>query len=112
MQFDQFDKKFRDAAQHHHPAYDEKAWSKMEKLLDKHMPGKNNRRFIVFWMLGIGLLLTGLFVYQPWKNSNATKNLSEHGLTEKLTLVSPDQHSPANSSTNITPDQVSIEQPV
>ena len=35
MQFDDFDKKIKEAAEHHHPAYDEKAWDKMEKLLDQ-----------------------------------------------------------------------------
>ena len=38
MQFEKFDKKIREAADHHHPAYDDNAWDKMEKLLNKHMP--------------------------------------------------------------------------
>ena len=40
MQFEEFDKKIKEAAEHHHPAYDEQAWGKMNKLLDKHMPQK------------------------------------------------------------------------
>ena len=38
MQFDEFDKKAKEAADHHHPAYDEQAWAKMEKKLNKHLP--------------------------------------------------------------------------
>ena len=34
MQFEEFDNKAKEAADHHHPAYDEQAWTKMQKLLD------------------------------------------------------------------------------
>ena len=53
MQFEDFDKKIKEAAEHHHPAYDEMAWDKMEKLLDKHLPQKEDkkRRFIFFLLL-------------------------------------------------------------
>jgi hypothetical protein len=58
MLSEDFDKKIRDAADHHHPNYDEKAWSGMKKLLDKHMPEeKENKRrffFILFFILLLG----------------------------------------------------------
>lgn len=64
MQFEEFDKKIRDAAEHHYPAYDEQAWGKMHKLLDKHLPEKKDkrRRFILFFLLfflagGAGLIV-------------------------------------------------------
>lgn len=66
MQSEEFDKKVREAASHHHPAYDEQAWDKMHKLLDKHLPEeKDHRRRILFFLLfflflgggGIWLLL-------------------------------------------------------
>ena len=62
MQFEEFDKKIRDAAEHHHPAYDEKAWDKMKILLDKHLPVKRDdrRRFILFLLL---LLILGSGAY-------------------------------------------------
>lgn len=82
MQFDDFDKKIKEAAEHHHPAYEEKAWDQMEKLLDKHLPvEKDDRRRIIFLLLF--LLLGGLGVYlgisKPWqqtKTGTATNNVS------------------------------------
>jgi len=38
MQFEDFDNKIKEAAENHHPAYDEKAWIKMEKLYDNPLP--------------------------------------------------------------------------
>ena len=70
MQFENFDKKVKDAADHHYPAYDEKAWTRMEKLLNKHLPQKeeNNRRFIFFLLLF--LLLGGgtwVLISKSWE---------------------------------------------
>lgn len=81
MQFDDFDKKIKEAAEHHHPAYEDKAWGQMEKLLDKHLPvEKDDRRRIIFLLLF--LLLGGLGVYlgisKPWqqkKSNTSTKNI-------------------------------------
>ena len=61
MQFDFFDKKIREAADRHHPSYDEQAWKRMRKLLDRHMPEEeeNRRRFLflipLFLLLGGGI---------------------------------------------------------
>jgi hypothetical protein len=73
MQFEEFDNKIREAADHHHPAYDENAWSRMEKLLDKHLPRENDgRRRIIFFLL-LFLLLGGagawLLSSKPWKGN-------------------------------------------
>jgi hypothetical protein len=73
MQSEEFDKRIIDAAEHHYPAYNEKAWSKMERLLDTHMPqeDKNRRRGILFLLLF--LLLSGgvtwYFLTQPGNNT-------------------------------------------
>lgn len=73
MQFEEFDNKIREAADHHHPAYDDNAWARMEKLLDKHLPQENDgrRRFIFFIFLF--LLLGGgsvwLFSSKPWRGN-------------------------------------------
>jgi hypothetical protein len=51
MQFEEFDDKIKEAAENHHPAYDENAWARMEVLLNKHLPQENDRRrrFILFY---------------------------------------------------------------
>jgi hypothetical protein len=69
MQFEEFDKKAREAAAHHHPPYDEQAWIKMEKLLDSQLPQKDNdrRRFIFFLLFLLGIAVTGLLIATPWK---------------------------------------------
>jgi hypothetical protein len=71
MQFDEFDKKLKAAAEHHHPTYDERAWERMEKLLDKHLPVEKDRRrflFILLLML-IGVGGAGILIVQPWKKN-------------------------------------------
>lgn len=67
MQFEEFDKKVQEAASHHHPAYDEKAWGKMEQLLDKHLPQKEKkrRRFFYLLLLLAGLGTAGILLLQP-----------------------------------------------
>ncbi len=74
MQFDEFDKKVKAAADHHHPAYDEQAWTKMEKLLNKHLPQKDDdrRKFIFFFLFFIGLAGAGLLIGKPWKGNKST----------------------------------------
>ena len=59
MQSEEFDKKIKDAAEYHHPAYDDKAWMKMEQLLDKHMPVEKERKRRFLLILFFFLLLGG-----------------------------------------------------
>ncbi|MBL0155324.1 MAG: hypothetical protein IPP93_18385 [Chitinophagaceae bacterium] len=59
MQFEEFDNKIREAAEHHHPVYQEDAWGKMEKMLDKHMPVEKDRKRRVFFFILFALLLGG-----------------------------------------------------
>ena len=52
MRFEDFDNKIIEAAEQHHPPYDEKAWRKMEKLLNQNLPiEKDDRRRILFFLL-------------------------------------------------------------
>jgi len=44
---EEINKKIKEAADQYHPAYDEEAWGKMEKLLDKHLPQKKDWRRII-----------------------------------------------------------------
>jgi hypothetical protein len=61
MQFEDFDKKAREAAEHHQAPFDEGAWSGMEKMLDKHMPVQDDdRRRVIFWLLLFLLIGGGL----------------------------------------------------
>lgn len=62
MLFDDLDKKIKEAADHHHPAYDEQAWLKMKKKLDKHLPEKkDDRRRLFFLLFGLLFLAGGAF---------------------------------------------------
>jgi len=72
MQSDFFDKKIKDAADHHHPSYDEQAWKRMLKLLDRHLPQQpENRRKFLFILLFLFLGGGGwLLISQPWKNNS------------------------------------------
>jgi|CXWL01.1.fsa_nt_gi hypothetical protein len=90
MQFDEFDKKARAAADHHHPAYDEKAWTKMEKLLNKHLPQKEDdkRRFLFFILLFLGLGGAGLFIFQPWERGKPIA-ATEQPVRQGPQVVSP-----------------------
>lgn len=77
MQFEEFNKKIREAAEQHHPAYDEKAWKKMEKLLSKHLPQeKKDRKRIIFFILFFLLLGGGVFVTinKPWQKNTTAVN--------------------------------------
>ena len=82
MQSEEFDKKVREAADHHHPAYDERAWEKMEKLLDTHLPQKKDGRkryvllMLLFLIVGGGLYI---MIAKPWQPGRpvADKNLQQ-----------------------------------
>lgn len=64
MQFEDFDKKIKEAADQHYPAYDEKAWKKMQALLDVHLPReKDDRRRIIFLLLLFFLLSGGILLW-------------------------------------------------
>jgi hypothetical protein len=73
MRFEDLDKKIKEAADQHHPAYDEKAWQKMERLLDQHLPKpKNDNRRIFLFLLTFLLVGGGMFVLisRPWKRES------------------------------------------
>jgi hypothetical protein len=78
MPFEDFDNKIRQAAEQHHPNYDEKAWSKMNGLLDQHLPQKEDRRRrIIFFLLAFLLLgggATWLLIDKPWEQDTLTNN--------------------------------------
>jgi hypothetical protein len=86
MPFDELDKKIIEAADHHHPAYDEQAWEKMKKKLDKHLPEKkDDRRRLFFLLLGL-LFLTGgaFFVYINSGRNDKKENLDSSTAVTKI----------------------------
>jgi hypothetical protein len=62
MPIDNLDNKIREAASHLEPAYNEKAWEKMEKLLDEHLPQTKRRDRKLFWIFFILFLAAGSFI--------------------------------------------------
>ena len=74
MQDEEIDIKIKEAANQHHPPYDDKAWGKMELLLNKHLPLKKDRRRWFFFLLMFLLLDAAilLLVVKPWKNNSTT----------------------------------------
>lgn len=98
MRSEQIDKKVQEAAEKHHPAYDEKAWQKMEKLLNEHLPVKEDNRRRVFLLLLLFLLIGGgslLLLSKPW-NKNAEFAGGPEGNNERL--VSEKKPQPENTS--------------
>ena len=73
MQFEEFDKKIKEASEHYHPAYDETAWKKMNDLLNDQLPeNKNDWRRIYYLLFLLIFVTTGgyLMVEKPWNSNN------------------------------------------
>lgn len=51
MSTEQFDKKIKKALEDGSPAFDKKAWDRMEQLLDKHLPVKKDKDRRLFFLL-------------------------------------------------------------
>src|SRR5688572_4817875 len=95
MQFEDLDNKIREAADHHHPAYDQTAWQKMQKLLDKHLPNNDNRRrlaFIILFCIGLGV--GGFLILQ---NRNAEKPLATQHSSDIQQTTPPFNKAPAGT---------------
>jgi hypothetical protein len=56
---EEMDHIIREAADNHHPVYNDKAWEKMEAQLNKHLPQKKDRRRLIFFLLFFLLLGAG-----------------------------------------------------
>ncbi len=94
MQSENLDNKIKQAAEQHHPEYDGKAWPKMEKLLNRHLPQKKDRRNRAIIILFAFLLLGGgtwVLLSKPWQPN-------EHILTTKQDGDNP---GPAKSTTPV-----------
>lgn len=74
MKPDKLDIKFQEAAAQNVPEYNERAWSDMEKLLDKEMPQKKKEKRRLLWIFLLLFIITGaLVLINPFpKNSGET----------------------------------------
>ena len=77
---EEMDDIIRDAVDKHHPAYNDKAWEKMEKKLDKHLPQKEGRRRFIFFLLFFLLLGGGAFFASMY--FSGSKNSMSTGITQ------------------------------
>src|SRR5438045_8408127 len=111
MRSEQIDKKVQEAAEKHHPAYDENAWQKMESLLNQHLPvQKDNERRRVFLLLFIFLFLGGgglLLLSKPWDKNSGIASQSKTNTERVAKEYKP---KPENSQTRgartMTPTRV------
>ncbi|MBL7703108.1 MAG: outer membrane beta-barrel protein [Ferruginibacter sp.] len=67
---EEMDHIIREAAESHHPPYNDKAWEKMEQKLDKHLPQKKDNRRYIFFLLFFLLLGGGLFFFVNNRSAN------------------------------------------
>ena len=111
MQDEEIDKLIKDAANQHHPPYDDSAWGKMEAMLDKHLPQKKDRKkplfFLLFSLLLGGAIITG--VLQPWKDKSGS---AENIITQQP--VSNNENlgiTPENNLDDKSQDNKTISQP-
>lgn len=75
MRFEDLDKKIKEAADQHHPAYDEHAWQRMLRLLNEHLPQPTKgRRRIIFFLFLFMFLGGGAFlvISRPWNKDMKT----------------------------------------
>jgi hypothetical protein len=106
MPFEETDKKIIEAAENHHPSYDEGAWEKMNKLLNKHMPVKEKKKRRAAFLLLLFLIAGGGATYLSLNNSDAGKKIvltkteqpanqqpviskSTHNPTENIEIIKP-----------------------
>ena len=108
MQFEELDDKIKEAAENHHPAYDENAWAKMETLLNKHLPQENDRRrrfiFFIFLFLLLGSGSVWLFSNKPWRGNKqvTSANTTIHKPAGELsTAVSANRERPGDENNKL-----------
>ena len=73
MPFEETNKKITEAAENHHPSYDEKAWEKMNMLLDKHMPVKEKKKRRAAFLLLLFLFAGGGISYLLFSDDASKK---------------------------------------
>ena len=111
MQSEDFDNKIKGAAENHHPPYDEKAWEKMEQLLDVHLPQeKEKRRGFIFFLLLFLLLGTGLYmlVAKPWRREQLAMDNKQETIDNRQRAIDNKQLAIGNEQRAIDNEQGAI----
>ena len=92
MKPDKFDIKIQEAAAQNEAAYDEQAWSAMEKLLDEKMPQKKKRKKRFLWLFLFMFIATGgaLLLLWPSENNTDTITSAKTNTTEQPTQATDD----------------------
>lgn len=106
----------RDAVDKHHPAYNDKAWEKMEKKLDKHLPQQRDRRRFLFFLLLFLLLGGATFFGITYLSSNKTplgKEIAENKKSEQTGNQTKKEEQPVAQpiTQNISPAGHAVEKP-
>jgi hypothetical protein len=106
MLFDDLDRKIREAAEQHHPAYDERAWQKMEKLLNQHLPQQKDDKRRVIFLVFLFLLIGGgafLVISKPWNKQSGKDQLVS---TKQTGVETSTKNKPDNTTNNVPSHQV------
>lgn len=114
MQFEDFDSKLRQAADQHHPSYDEQAWAKMEKSLDQHLPLNNDRKRRIIFLLLTFLLMGGgawMIISKPWQTSASISNKSVNVDANQKNADNSSSQAANNSQSSSTPQTSNKELP-
>ena len=105
-QFEHIEDKIKQAIQNHQPAFDEKAWDKMEALLDKDEKDRKPFYWIWFLCLLLGGAATTYFFYQQ-KNTvkTAERNITQSSGSKNIPTLSekPIPVNDANTIKNTVP---------
>jgi len=115
MPFEETNKKIVEAAENHHPAYHEKAWEKMNLLLDKHMPEEKKKRrgaFLLLFLLVAGGAI-GYIAFTGTGNINNKENIAvDNNTTQPANKVSetnktvlPQTTTPVQNNNELTPTE-------
>ncbi len=104
MPDEEIDNRIRDAANQHHPPYDDKAWGKMEELLDKHLPQKKDRKKYIFFILFF-LVLVSAVIFSV--NNAGKKTVTAEAKQQKAKSVADPKDFTSSSDNN--PDKITAE---
>jgi hypothetical protein len=101
---DENDKRIREAAENFQPPFDEKAWQKMEKLLDENLPRERDRKRLLFFIPFV-LILGALVFFMIYKNNRSQNpNLTNKNVASDQ-ILSTKKQSPKPDGVSKTPSK-------